>query len=332
MIWFRKLFYVLTTGATCVFASEHLFWARIKPSDQVWEWVLGWLFYSCGVWLCLSVISFFRVHTLAGLFLIGALYGWTMEGVLVQTAYDHFPVQISWTGLAWHATLSICVSWYFMQRALQSSRAWASHAMAAAIGLFWAFWGVFWRWDEPMPSDTTTSFAAFVILFTLLYGLAHYLQNRVLFRCMRFGPWSLLISSGIVLAYFIFITVKLQPKAAVIFPILMLLVIVPLWYARGKPREDLLLDQLAKPFPVSRLMAFAWMPVMAVSFYYFVESQNLKFPSNQIVYFISTPLGFVLLVTSIFKIIKYGRSTRLPAGSSPSSSRDHESDAPPLDG
>lgn len=96
----RSLILSLSTGSILLFFSEHLFWARARPGDSLGNWVQTWLAYSLLAFVFLAAVRHFRIRSLESLFLGGALVGWLGEGVLVQTLYDHFPLQISWTGLA----------------------------------------------------------------------------------------------------------------------------------------------------------------------------------------------------------------------------------------
>ena len=101
----RNLLLTLTTGYILLFYSELVFWARPRPQDSLTGWLGTWLAYSLAGYVFLAAVQYFHVRDLWSLFLCGALFGWLTEGVIVQTMYDAFPLQISWTGLAWHALL-----------------------------------------------------------------------------------------------------------------------------------------------------------------------------------------------------------------------------------
>ncbi|MBM3122703.1 MAG: hypothetical protein FJZ97_11065, partial [Chloroflexi bacterium] len=112
---FRSLLLSLTTGYVLMFFSEHMFWAQARPGDTLGNWASTWLAYSLLAFVFLTAVWHYRVGSLAGLFVAGSLVGWLGEGVLVQTLYDQFPLQISWTGLAWHALISVCLGWYHLR-------------------------------------------------------------------------------------------------------------------------------------------------------------------------------------------------------------------------
>ena len=55
------------------------------------------------------------------------------EGIVVQTAYEDLPLSLSFTGLAWHALISVWVGWYAVRRALFSGLK-ATLLLSAIIG------------------------------------------------------------------------------------------------------------------------------------------------------------------------------------------------------
>src|SRR5690348_807196 len=98
-----RIVYVLATGYILAFYSEWSFWAGRPAQEFFWlEAIPTWLVYSCFAYFFLAAVSYFRVKSIWAFFLAGAIYGWLGEGVYVQTMYDTFPMNISWTGLAWH--------------------------------------------------------------------------------------------------------------------------------------------------------------------------------------------------------------------------------------
>ncbi len=119
----RQILGILATGYILFFYSELMFWARVRPGDALKDWVSTWLLYSLLGYILLTLIARFRVSGIWALFLAGAVFGWLAEGLVVQTAYDSLPLSISFTGLAWHALISVCVGWYAVRRALDNGLA-----------------------------------------------------------------------------------------------------------------------------------------------------------------------------------------------------------------
>ena len=103
----KQILGVLATGYILFYYSELVFWARAKPTDSLPNWISTWLAYSLLAFVFLAIVARFRVHTIWALFLAGAVFGWMTEGIVVQTTYEDLPLSLSFTGLAWHALISI---------------------------------------------------------------------------------------------------------------------------------------------------------------------------------------------------------------------------------
>ena len=121
-------------GLVFVYFSEMLFWARPLESTT-FPGVLGTiLVYAFAAWLFLAVVSAFRVRSLAALFLAGAVFGWLIEGVFVQTLYGELPISVSLTGLSWHALITVLFGWYLLQWSLRFASAWRTLGIATLAG------------------------------------------------------------------------------------------------------------------------------------------------------------------------------------------------------
>ena len=116
----KRLLSVLACGYILMFYSEHLFWAHVRASDTLFDYLETWLLYSFLAFAFLNLIDHFRVQNIWALFLCGAVFGWLVEGVIVQTTYESLPLSISFTGLAWHALISVWVGWYAVRKAIQT--------------------------------------------------------------------------------------------------------------------------------------------------------------------------------------------------------------------
>src|SRR5262245_55428597 len=126
----------LATGYVVYFFSETVFWGRFNPETPQSEFIVSLIVYSIFSAMLLAVISRFRVRSFWAVFLAGAVFGWVGEGIYVQTMYDNFPLHISFTGLAWHALLSVCGGWYLLRRTLAHGTAAQLAGLSVALGLF----------------------------------------------------------------------------------------------------------------------------------------------------------------------------------------------------
>ncbi len=298
----KRLLNVLAAGYILMFYSEHVFWAQHRGSEGLAGYIFTWLLYSFMAAIFLGVMKKFRVRSLWALFLAGALFGWLTEGVIVQTTYENLPLSISWTALAWHAIISVFVGWYNVRRMLTTSFR-ATLMTAAGIGLFYGLWAISW-WMEPGQTiKTPQDFAVFTGVTTLLVIVAYWTYDRNQIDIPT-GHRSTTIVMGLLLLYFIFVTIPAAPIALVVLPILLLIVYLPLRRnLKAEKRDSLLVSMSAIP-PTKNYVALLVMPLVAVVIYTVAYAQGWQWQTNWVVYLITTPLGLLLLVMSVVKTWK----------------------------
>jgi hypothetical protein len=301
----RSLVLSLSSGYVLMFFSEHLFWARARPGDTLGNWAATWLAYSLLAFVFLTAVWHFRVDTLAGLFLAGSLMGWLAEGVVVQTLYDQFPLQISWTGLAWHALISVCLGWYGLRRALAGPSRAAAAAWCLGLGLFWGLWAIFWRVEEPAVPVSVADFAAFAFATTALLGLSLWLYARAVPRAFRPSRPGIIAALVLLLAIFSLGTVPLAPLSIVVLPVLLGLVLAALGRnrrQRGPHAESPVLDQPA--IPPRSLLPLALTPIAATLVHAAAVAFDLRWQTNWLVYLVTMPAGFVLFGIAWLRLMR----------------------------
>ncbi len=138
----------LALGFVAVWASENLFWS-VPPDDLApGGLLLTWAAYALCAACWLSLVLGTGVAGWPALFLGGAVLGYLVEGVVVGTIYDAFPLQLVWTPLAWHALLSGGMVLALGLGPL-SGRARALSGRARALGwlgagALWTLWALYW--------------------------------------------------------------------------------------------------------------------------------------------------------------------------------------------
>jgi hypothetical protein len=290
----------LTTGYIFFFFSELLFWARARPEDSLLNWLQTWLAYALMAFLFLSLVSYFRLRSLAAIFLAGAFFGWLAEGIVVQTAYENLPWSISFTGLAWHALITVLGGWYALQKALRLGLLPALIASLLA-GLFSGFWGVTWIYEQDSPA-TPAAFALYSFLATLLLSIGLYLIPRVFSRPFSPSGWSVIGVFGVFLLLFVFGAVPTVPLSLLILPVLFLILWITLRRNRQLESPGDALDWLAAPIPLLNLATLWLVPLLASLFYWVYWLTGLKLPTNWVVYLATTPAGFILFFLSLWRI------------------------------
>ena len=159
-----------------MFYSELVFWSKLDPSETTFsDLLIMWFLYSALAYVFLSTITEFKVGSFWTLFLIGALFGWLVEGLIVQTLYESLPLSIFWAGLAWHSLISVSIGWYAIRKALKEGNRRRIMQISSLFGLFWGFWSITWWAEEkritPL-SDIQSTYCYPVFFSPLLTGCA----------------------------------------------------------------------------------------------------------------------------------------------------------------
>jgi len=298
----KNIIFVFSTGYIFVYFSEHLFWARVRPGDTLAGWLSTWVAYSLLASVFLFLTTHFRVSSLPALFLAGSAFGWLAEGLVVQTTYESLPLSISFTGLAWHALITVGIGWYALPKALLAPTPGLTLKLGGLIGLCYGVWAISW-WLEPDGGVSPfNEFAAYTFitseLVILAYRLAHW-SSRAAFLPKRWVTITVAILFGL---YFIFITVPAAPMAAVLLPLLLGVVFLGLQRNRSQERVDATYEYFQGQITIWNWLSLMVIPAIAVLVYALALAYNLSWHTNWLVYLVTTPLGFILFGMSLIKI------------------------------
>ncbi|ASA78674.1 hypothetical protein CDI07_04820 [Thermococcus sp. 5-4] len=168
----RRFLSTLSLGYILFFYSETMFWARWRQEDTPLGLVTTWLVYSVLAFFVLLMANRFRAGDVYSVFLVGAVFGWLVEGVVVQTVYTDFPFGIVWTPLAWHALISVLAGVYLAGKALGEWSTAKSAMFFASLGAFWGFWASYWKLEDGY-AVSPENFAIYAFLSTLLLVVAY---------------------------------------------------------------------------------------------------------------------------------------------------------------
>jgi hypothetical protein len=299
---FKNILLVLSTGYIFVFFSEHVFWARIRPDDSLKNWVSTWLAYSLMAFVFLHLVTYFKVANRWALFLAGAAFGWMAEGIIVQTTYESLPFSISFTGLAWHALITIWIGWYALRLRLSDPASLPTLKLAATIGAGYGLWAISW-WLEPDGGVATLNeFSAFVLTTSILVIIAFWLANWSASESFMPNRWVMGTVYGSFLLYFLFVTIPAAPVAILILPVLFGLIYFGLRKNKQVEQNDSLLITLTNHASPLNYLSLLAMPLTTIAVYAAALTFNLHWQTNWILYLITTPLGFILFIMSLSKI------------------------------
>jgi len=142
----------LSLGAIGFYGSEALFWTAPPaglPALQVATQALLTMFvYALCAAVGLSAMLASGCGGWRGAILGGALMGISVEGAVVSTMYDAFPVQLVWTPLAWHSLLTAGVV-FAASRWAAAGPLWRHGLVLSLAGLGFGFWGGYWVSERP---------------------------------------------------------------------------------------------------------------------------------------------------------------------------------------
>lgn len=298
---FKQLVYVLATGYIFVYFSEHLFWARVRPDDSFKNWISTWIVYSLMAFVFLHLITHFHVADKWALFLAGAAFGWLGEGLVVQTAYEMLPLSISFTGLAWHALITVWIGWYTIPKALLKPPSIQTGGLLAATGAGYGLWAIAWWFEPDGGTATVAEFSVFSLTITILLAFAYAMANWGMSEPFTPNRWVTRTIYGLFLLYFVFVTIPAAPLALPLLPCMLGLVYYGLRHRQSaKPGDSLLLTLTGRIHPLN-YPTLLLLPLTAIAVYATALYLKLEWHTNWLLYFITTPLGFLLFFISLLK-------------------------------
>lgn len=308
----RRILTALATGYVLYFFSETMFWGRFNPETPQHEFIASWIVYSLFAYMMLTVISRFHVRSFWSLFLAGAVYGWIGEGIYVQTMYDNFPLHISFTGLAWHALLSVCAGWYLLRHTLAHGSALRLALLSIAWGLFWGLWSVFW-WIELGTKTPLEDYIAYATLAGVLLVIALFVENLVQPKEFGSSAWEAWPLVGIAALWFCYVTIPntrivgLPPFTAPISILVLPPLLGVVFYAlrtnrRSEPQPDVLFELKSNP-PFYRYLIVLLIPFTTITVYSFLWDKSQGLLTNWVVFILTTPAGFIFLGLSLYKVL-----------------------------
>ncbi len=302
-----RLLLVLCTGVIFVVFSELMFWGRYDFAKNITtEYVHTVLAYSFMAWVFLIVVHQFRVSSFYALFMAGAVFGWLCEGIFVQTMYDDFPLNISWTGLGWHSLLTVCGGWYLFRRSMLMASPVLALKASVVAGLLWGLWSVWW-WINKGQASTPGEYASYAFITTATLIVALRISAMIPSSVFRLTKGAVIATITVVVLFYLFITIKVNPMAVVVLPICMALAFFALY--RNKDSEtgmDVLQQLDGKVYPWN-YAAILVMPVVATAVYATLHHFHLRPQTGPVFYLVLTIAGFTLLFTSFRRLVSWRR-------------------------
>ena len=268
----RTLVLLLANGYIFFFFSERLFWSTYRPSDTMVDLMITLLAYSVVGYLVPALAAELRADSDAALFLVGAAYGWLLEGAVVTTLYGTdasapFPISLSVTALSWHALISVMLGWHLMRRALASGGIAPVLVNAAVVGIFWGAWAPSQWFSQPPLQTDALAFLAYASLTTALLALSYWLLDLLALDTFVPRRRSIVLVLLLLTASFAHHLRTLGPTPLLVLPPLLLLVFTVLTVRRRRlptPPQRPPDNRTARPLAYISLMTI---PIWAVAVY-----------------------------------------------------------------
>ena len=285
----------LAVGYVLFFYSEMMFWARWRPEDTLPGLMMTWLIYSVLAFFVLLLTSRFRAGDVYSVFLVGAVFGWLVEGVVVQTVYTDFPFGIVWTPLAWHALISVLIGIYLAGKALSEWKIRNSILFFVLLGAFWGFWASYWKLEDGYAVGLG-DFALYAFFSTIpllaSYAVLHKLAPE------EFKPTRAEIGVfTAILLFFAFFTFLAVPFSALILPPL---IGITLYALRRLKRKSFFSNYGG--VGVSRYLMLLLMPASALLVY--APMRGIWFDVNVPTALVTSGLGIALFLKALYKALK----------------------------
>jgi hypothetical protein len=307
-LWAKKIAVILAIGYILFFYSERVFWSFLRPGDKLLDLVLGWLVYSLLGWVFLLLVRWGRVASFSGVFVAGAVFGWLAEGVVVDTLYGNsdnpFPASISFTGLAWHALISVGIGWYAQAKVLAQGKPRRVALFAVAVGLGWGLWAGWWPTELGWASTSLLAFSAHSLVCSIPLVLSWVILSLAQADWFRPAKPEMLILAGLAALFFVGVRVPATPRAGLILPPLILLCVYGLYRNNRRGQQPDVLEMTVGQIQPSSCLWLLLMPISAIVAYAPVTLFARPFPTNWLLYVVSMPLGFLCFLRSLWILVR----------------------------
>ena len=173
----RYLLTSLALGLISYFGSEALFWSFPPVELDLPDFGMTIFAYVLACACALSAVSLTGVSGRAGLFLAGVLMGYIVEGIIVGTVYNDFPINLVWTSMAWHAALTGWIILGLMRYAAGCS-VWRQITYMALAGLIVGSFAFYWPLERPVLPDPGLT-ALYILGCGALAVIGHLILDRI---------------------------------------------------------------------------------------------------------------------------------------------------------
>jgi hypothetical protein len=286
--------------------SESWFYGSWRHQDSALGFLQTLAGYALVVQVARLVAFRWRVAASGGgawprVFLVGALFGWLVEGVLVTTVVKIVPFSFSYTGLAWHALFTVLLGWWWMPRQLTRPLL-RSVGPIVAVGAGAGAWASFWKFSHRLEIPVF-DYALFALVTTALYaaGLAVWWAFRT-----RSNPGLRGSAAAIAVLGVIAVLHAVSNPLTLLGPALVGLALLAIILTAPSGTDDPLLPT-AGPAPWRSLWRLVLIPIAATAVFALIGSAPVAVVTGWIFVIVTALLG------AAFFVIAWWRSRRARA-------------------
>ena len=246
--------------------------------------------YCLFAYLFLIVLDRFRVATISGLFLAGAIFGWATEALFVPIVYEAPPVSFFFPSVGWHALIDVLAGWYLLRLAMRRLSFPVLAGLFALLGVSWGLWAT-WGWEGGGDAALAYSMAEFgniVLIASASWIIGTFLADLGMTRRFRPSRGEVGLAALAGLGLFAFMGLAFWPWMLALAA-LVGLTLAALWRggrqtpaAKAARRRGRLADFAHMPAPPAYL-AMVFLPAGALPGYWLVLQNNWALPSQAIV-------------------------------------------------
>lgn len=310
----RRAGLLLAVGTILFVFSERMFWSFWRRGDEVAAYAGGLLLYTFLGYVLLAVCRHFQVRDLGALFLAGACFGWLDEGVVAMTLFGDpsmpFPLTVSWTGLAWHALITVMLGFHALRRSLLADRVWPALGLSLGLGIFWGVWGAGWAAETPPIGPAPLDFAAHAAVATAALAIAELALEPAGLATFHPSRAGLAIAAMVIVGFFGAVTVPAVPYAPLVLLPLAAVVLSALRRTRVPDGSADLLSVMGGKVRPRNLAGLMGIPVAATGTYMTLIATEDVVPLHLIVAVATTVAGFGFLFVTLYRVWRADPTSR----------------------
>lgn len=293
--WYHRWALIFSASLVIAFFSEYYFVNEgvviiitgylENPAQLLWHQVELMLWYAGAIAPFIWLSYYYRVNTLASLFLAGAAAGYFIEALIVPAVYFELPISILWTALSWHPLVDVLFGFYLFQFILRSGSVIKIVATSAILGLLWGAWSTWMVGSESEIEQVTglfeyyelTTAASFFFIATAVLLVGNIMLDRLSATRFEISKPEAVIIALITAALFVLMALMVG-VLVLILPLMLAVFWVGLCKSKRSDDQKSFMEVFAPRVPMFHHALVLVMPIVATASYYLMAEFGLVFP------------------------------------------------------